>query len=212
MIKIDVVKKSPNHSGKRKYGITRITPHHAAGVLSLESLLTIFVPTSRKASCNYAIGSDGRIGLCVDEENRAWTSSSSDNDNRAITVEIANSTGAPNWKISAKAEQAFVDLCVDVCKRYGKKGVFYEGKLVADREGWLQITLHKWFKATNCPGPYLEKRIPDLVKRINEKLNTSEPKKELYRVQVGAYSVEANAKAMAEKLKKAGFDTYIVKY
>ena len=211
-MKIDVVKKSPNHSGKRKHDITRITPHHAAGVISLENLLGIFVPTSRQASCNYAIGSDGRIGLCVDEENRAWTSSSSDNDNRAITVEIANFTGSPGWGISEKAEQAFVDLCVDICKRYNKKGVFYEGKLVADREEWLQITLHKWFAATACPGPYLEKRIPDLVKRINAKLNAAEPKKELYRVQVGAYSVEANAKAMAEKLKKAGFDTYIVKY
>ena len=211
-MKIHVVKKSPNHSGKRKYGITRITPHHAAGVLSLESLLNIFVPTSRKASCNYAIGSDGRIGLCVDEENRAWTSSSSDNDNRAITVEIANSTGSPEWRISEKAEQAFVDLCVDICKRYNKKGVFYEGKLVADREGWLQITLHRWFKATLCPGPYIEKRLPEIVKRINEKLNPEPVKKELWRVQVGAYSIEANAKAMAERLRKAGFDTYIVKY
>jgi len=76
----------------------------------------------------------------------------------------------------------------------------------------LQITLHEWFKATLCPGPYIKQRLPEIVKRINEKLNTSEPKKELYRVQVGAYSVEADAKAMAEKLKKAGFDTYIVKY
>lgn len=212
MIKIDVVKKSPNHSGKRKYDISRITPHHAAGVISLENLLGIFVPTSRQASCNYAIGSDGRIGLCVDEENRAWTSSSSDNDNRAITVEIANSTGSPEWRISEKAEQAFVDLCVDICKRYNKKGVFYEGKLVADRDGWLQITLHRWFKATLCPGPYIEKRLPEIVKRINEKLNPEPVKKELWRVQVGAYSIEANAKAMAERLRKAGFDTYIVKY
>lgn len=212
MIKVDVVKKSPNHSGKRKYGVSRITPHHAAGVISLENLLGIFVPTSRKASCNYAIGSDGRIGLCVDEENRSWCSSSSDNDNRSITVEIANSTGAPDWKISEKAEQAFVDLCVDICKRYNKKGVFYEGKLVADRDGWLQITLHRWFKATLCPGPYIEKRLPEIVKRINEKLNPEPVKKELWRVQVGAYSIEANAKAMAERLRKAGFDTYIVKY
>ena len=211
-MKIDVVKRSPNHSGKRKYGVSRITPHHAAGVISLENLLGIFVPTSRQASCNYAIGSDGRLGLCVDEKNRSWCSSSSDNDNRSITVEIANSTGAPDWKISEKAEQTFVDLCVDICKRYNKKGVFYEGRLVADREGWLQITLHRWYKSTLCPGPYIEKRLPEIVKRINEKLNPEPVKKELWRVQVGAYSIEANARAMAEKLRKAGFDTYIVKY
>ena len=34
--------------------------------------------------------------------------------------------------------------------------------------------------------------------------------KELLRVQVGAYSVASNAKAMADKLKAAGFDAIIV--
>lgn len=34
--------------------------------------------------------------------------------------------------------------------------------------------------------------------------------KTLYRVQTGAFSKKANATALAEKLKKAGFDTYIV--
>lgn len=33
----------------------------------------------------------------------------------------------------------------------------------------------------------------------------------IYRVQVGAYSVKANAEAMMQKLKKAGFDAIIVK-
>ena len=40
-----------------------------------------------------------------------------------------------------------------------------------------------------------------------------EPKKEetkLYRVQVGAYSKKANAEAMLQKLKAAGFDGFIV--
>lgn len=35
--------------------------------------------------------------------------------------------------------------------------------------------------------------------------------KELYRVQVGAYSVKANADAMKEQLQAAGFDVFIVK-
>lgn len=35
-------------------------------------------------------------------------------------------------------------------------------------------------------------------------------KKVLYRVQVGAFSVKANAEAYVEKLKKAGFDAFVV--
>lgn len=36
-------------------------------------------------------------------------------------------------------------------------------------------------------------------------------RKEIYRIQVGAYSVKSNAAAMQEKLKTAGFDAIIVK-
>ena len=36
-----------------------------------------------------------------------------------------------------------------------------------------------------------------------------QPTGKLYRVQVGAYSVKANADAMLQKLKAAGFDGYI---
>ena len=40
--------------------------------------------------------------------------------------------------------------------------------------------------------------------------STSTTNKKLYRVQVGAYSVKANAEAMKTKLKKAGFEAVIV--
>ena len=48
---------------------------------------------------------------------------------------------------------------------------------------------------------------------VTYKVETAETKPETkgktYRVQVGAYSVKANAEAMLAKLKKAGFDGYI---
>ena len=66
-------KLSPNHSGKRTHSIDRITPHCVVGQLSCESICACF-PEGRGASCNYGIGSDGRISLCVDERNRSWCS------------------------------------------------------------------------------------------------------------------------------------------
>ena len=42
-----------------------------------------------------------------------------------------------------------------------------------------------------------------------EETTTGSPKA-LYRVQVGAYGVKENAQAMADKLKRAGFDAAIV--
>ena len=84
---VSYTKLSPNHSGKRTCAISRITPHAVVGQLSVEQICDCFKDRSRQASCNYAIGADGRIGLCVDEQNRSWCSSSRDNDQRAVTIE-----------------------------------------------------------------------------------------------------------------------------
>ena len=86
---INKIIKSPNFS-KGRVNISKITVHHMAGDLSIETCGNMFSNTSRAASANYLIGTDGRIALCVDEENRAWTSSSKWNDERAVTIEVAN--------------------------------------------------------------------------------------------------------------------------
>ena len=42
-------KLSPNHSGQRTHCIDRITPHCVVGQCSVETLGSIFAPTSRQA-------------------------------------------------------------------------------------------------------------------------------------------------------------------
>ena len=71
---------SPNHSGKRTHAIDRITPPCVVGQLSAEAIGGCFTSSSRKASCNYGIGTKGRVVLCVDEGNRSWCSSSNANE------------------------------------------------------------------------------------------------------------------------------------
>lgn len=61
-------KLSPNHSGQRTHSIDRITPHCVVGQLSAESICGCFISTSRQASCNYGIGTDGRISMSVEEK------------------------------------------------------------------------------------------------------------------------------------------------
>ena len=192
---VSFVKLSPNCTKPRGKKIDTITIHHAAGNASVETLGNIFAPTSRKASANYGIGSDGRIACFVEEENRAWTSSSTANDDRAITIEVANCGAEPDWPISDKAYAALLDLCEDICRRHGIV-LNYTG----DKTG--NLTMHKWFKATACPGPYLESKFPAIADQVNRRLN----KQTLYRVQVGAFHVKDNAIRMRENLKNAGFE------
>jgi cell division protein FtsN len=51
----------------------------------------------------------------------------------------------------------------------------------------------------------------DVKKRISQPVEPTAPKK-YYRVQVGAYSVKANADAMLAKIKAAGFTDAFIKY
>lgn len=144
----------------------KITIHHMAGNLSVETCANVF-NGDREASANYGIGSDGRIGLYVEESNRAWTSSNKDNDSQAVTIEVANNTLAPNWTVSDKAMTSLINLCVDICQRNGIKALNYTG----DKNG--NLTLHKMFASTICPGPYLESKIPYIVSKVNARLNST---------------------------------------
>ena len=144
---VNYVKYSPNKTILSNKVIKKMTPHHAAGNVSVETMGRIFASSSAQASANYGIGSDGRVALYVDEKDRAWTSSNAANDNQAVTIEVANDGGAPNWHVSDKALNKLVDLCVDICKRNGIKQLNYTG----DARG--NLTAHKMFAATVCPRP-----------------------------------------------------------
>ena len=213
---VDYTKISPNSSA-RTANISKITLHHMAGNLSVEACAAVFQNTSRQASSNYGVGTDGRIGLYVDESRRAWTSSNRDNDNVAVTIEVANDGGAPDWHVSDKALEATIALCVDICQRNGIKKLNFTG----DKSG--NLTMHKWFSATQCPGPYLESKFPYIAEEVNRRLSAggtvtatpNTPKKEkpvsggtggvLYRVQVGAYNSKTTAEARKKKMEAAGF-------
>ena len=56
-------KLSPNHSGARTHSIDRITPHCVVGQCTAEGLGDWFAKSSSKASSNYGINRDGRVGL-----------------------------------------------------------------------------------------------------------------------------------------------------
>lgn len=137
---------SPNHSGSRYNSISKITIHHMAGNLSIETCGNVFLNPNRQASSNYGIGSDGRIACYVDEENHPWTSANWENDDRAITIEVANSETGGDWPISQAAYSSLIKLCADICNRYGIYP-YYDGTPSAT------LTEHCMFVATNCPGP-----------------------------------------------------------
>ncbi len=155
---------SPNSSNPRNKPILKITPHHMAGNLTLEQFGSIVANPARQMSANYAIESSGRIGLFCEEKNRSWCSGSSANDNQAITIEVANDGGAPDWHISDKSLAALIELCTDICRRNGIPALNFTGNANGN------LTQHNYFQATACPGPYLKSKFPYIAAEVNKRL------------------------------------------
>lgn len=170
-------KLSPNHSGQRTHSIDRITPHCVVGQLSAESICGCFTSTSRQASCNYGIGTDGRVSLCVEEKNRSWCSSSNANDQRAVTIECASDMNEP-YAMNSAVYDSLVKLCIDICKRNGKKKLLWLGDKnktlnYAPAADEMVLTVHRWFANKSCPGNWLYARLGDLAARVTAALGGS---------------------------------------
>lgn len=163
---------SPSRTSPRNHEIDTITIHIVVGQSSVEALGKLFADKSRKASSNYGIGPDGRIGLYVSETDRSWCSSNAANDHRAVTIEVASETKAP-YAVTDEAYASLIYLVADICKRNYIKKLRWShdkklmGKVDEDGELKQNMTLHKWFAAKECPGEYLEERMFDIAAKVN---------------------------------------------
>ena len=171
---VSYINLSPNRTSPRNNKIDTITIHCMAGNLSIETCGRLFANYNTQASSNYGIGSDGRIGLYVDENNRSWCTSSPSNDNRAITIEVANDGGAPDWHVSDKALQSLTKLCVDICKRNAiKKLVWSNDKYTRmNHLDGCNMTVHRDYANKACPGDYLYRLQQQIADDVNKAMNS----------------------------------------
>ena len=214
---VSYTKLSPNHSGKRKHAIDTISIHCMAGNLSVEACGNLFAKSERQASSNYGIGSDGRIALYVDEANRSWCTSSSSNDNRAITIEVANSVAKDPWPVSDAAYKSLINLLVDICQRNNIPKLLWQGdKSLIGQVDKQNMTVHRWFAAKACPGDWLYNRHGQIAAEVNERLeagragkdendmNIDETRQQLTSCANTGDAPSAWAKEAAEYCKKKG--------
>ena len=170
---VNYTKISPNKTSPRNHAIDTITIHCMAGNLSIERCGDVFAPTTRKASSNYGIGSDGRIALYVEEKDRSWCTSNAANDNRAVTIEVANDGGAPDWHVSDKAMASLINLVADICKRNNIKKLIWSTNK-SNRVNHLNgcnMTVHRDYAAKACPGNYLYNRHSYIATEVNIKFS-----------------------------------------
>ena len=172
---VDYTRISPNKNSPRNHKIDTITIHCVVGQCTVETLGNIFAPTSRQASSNYGVGTDGKIGMYVEEKDRSWCSSSAANDNRAVTIEVASDTKHP-YAVNDRAFAALLDLVTDICKRNGIKKLVWSTKK-ADRmnhKNGCNMTVHRDYANKSCPGDYLYSRHGEIAAEVNRRLGVTD--------------------------------------
>ena len=209
---------SPNKTANRNHDIDTITIHCVVGQVTVERLGEIFANPTRKASSNYGIGKDGRVGMYVEEKDRSWCSSNASNDHRAITIEVASDTTHP-YAVTGVAYESLIKLVADICNRNKiRELVWSENKddRVNHRNG-CNMTVHRDYAAKSCPGEYLYSRHKDIANRVNELLGVAPlptPKPSplpdiMYYVQAGAYKTLEKALDKVAELKSLGFNAIL---
>lgn len=189
---------SPNRTKNRNHAIDTITIHCFVGQITAKRGCEYFANKKVGASCNYVVGYDGSIGLCVEEKDRSWCTGGTDkngnpirangisgksNDYQAVTIEVASDTKPP-YKITDEAYVALIQLCTDICRRNGIHELLWKGdKSLVGHISDQNMTVHRWFANKSCPGDFIYERLDEIAYTVNQKLG--KPEKELpYAVRV----------------------------
>lgn len=159
----DVVWAHPSNYSNSSYRlkITNVTWHHMAGILTAKQCGNIFARAGRNGSAHYGVGSDGRIGLYVDEANVAWHCGNWPNNRASVGIEIANDTIGGDWHVGSYQLELAIKLTADIMQRNGIK------KAIAGKT----LTWHSMYAATTCPGDYLRSMMEYAATEINKILS-----------------------------------------
>lgn len=169
---VSYIKISPNKTSPRNHKIDTVSIHCMAGPLSVESCGNIFQDPKNQASSNYGIGADGRVALYVDENDRSWCTSSAANDNRAITIEVADKGDAAHT-VDSNVYTTLINLLVDICKRNNIKQLLWKGdKSLIGQVEKQNMTVHRWFSNKSCPGDYLYNKHGEIANEVNSRLSS----------------------------------------
>ena len=167
---VNHVRISPHKNSPRNHKIDTISIHCVVGQVTAERLGEVFADPARKASSNYGVDKDGRIGMYVEEKDRSWCTDSRTNDNRAVTIEVASDINAP-YKVTDAALASLIELCADICIRNDIKQLLWKGnKSLIGKVSQQNMTVHRWFANKSCPGDYLYNLHGYIADEVNKRL------------------------------------------
>jgi hypothetical protein len=145
------------HVTHKSYKKKSVTFHMNAGRLSLAGILDVW--KTRPASAHFQSDSSGRIGQYVGVQEYAWATGNTTGNIESISIEMANSTLSPTWRVAEATWKSAARLAgwlfanvIDGRPRPSRSNVF----------------VHKHWKATDCAGPYIDSIFPELLREVQQ--------------------------------------------
>ena len=173
-------------------------------------------PDGRQVCVHGFIGklADGTIATyqTLPWNHRGWHAGG-DANNTHISFEICED-GLTDATYFNKVYKEAVELCVHLCKLYN----LTEKNIIGHYEGYrLGIASNhndpsNWFPKHGKSMDTFRADVKKLLAEDKKPVPSTPTPKKLYRVQVGAYAIKANADKQLEKAKKAGFTDAFIKY
>lgn len=140
-------------------------------------------------SAQYIVGLNGEVVRCILDSEIAYAAANQNADTIHIEVCYKQKSG----EFEEKSIAALGELVRSLMKKYAIPA----GKVVR----------HYDLTGKLCPAYYVDEA---RWNTLHERITSVQKSSELYRVQVGAFSSRTNAEAYMQKLKKAGFDGFVV--
>lgn len=133
-----------DHVTHKAYRKTSVTLHHNGGRLSHEGVLSVW--KVRPASAHFDVDRAGAVCQYVKVNEYAWAVGNTAGNQSTISIEMANETVAPEWKVS------------DVTwKSAARLAGWLFAKVIGARPSKDNFFYHHRWSSTACAGPYMDK-------------------------------------------------------
>jgi N-acetylmuramoyl-L-alanine amidase len=129
-----------------------VTLHHNGGNLSLQGILDVW--KIREASAHFQSDSVGALGQYVRVNEYAWATGNTTGNIESISIEMANSSFSPEWRVNDVTWQSAARLA----------GWLHANVLDGQpRPSTNTLFPHYHWKATDCFGPFMKSIYPKVL-------------------------------------------------
>lgn len=148
--------------------------HHTANGGGASALGYVANPNSRDSHPTYLVQSSGASFGIVHPDRRPYSTGGRP-DQAAISLEVDNSGGAPNWPTSAAAKETVAQIIAYHYRNSRRWGGGIARNIPGVEQPEFFVAWHSQYVATACPGPDMLAHIDAIIARAMQIAHPAQP-------------------------------------